>query len=49
LDPWPLDEGPRPKKQWLIQAKPTWHHFGGIQDASWGPRRGRLKNSICFK
>jgi hypothetical protein len=27
LDPWPLDEGPRPKR-WQIQAKSTWHHFG---------------------
>jgi hypothetical protein len=24
----PLDESLRPKK-WQIQAKPTWHHFGG--------------------
>jgi hypothetical protein len=27
LDPWPLDEGPRPK-EWQIKAKPTWQHFG---------------------
>jgi hypothetical protein len=26
LDPWPLDEGPRPK-EWQIEDKPTWHHF----------------------
>jgi len=29
LDPWPLDEGPRPKKKWQIEAKPTWHCSGG--------------------
>jgi hypothetical protein len=28
LDSHPLDERPRPKK-WQIEAKPTWHHFGG--------------------
>jgi hypothetical protein len=27
LDPWPLDEGERPKSG-KIEAKPTWHHFG---------------------
>jgi hypothetical protein len=25
---WPLDESPKTKK-WQMQAKPTWHHFGG--------------------
>jgi hypothetical protein len=28
LDSHPLDERPRPNK-WQIEAKPTWHHFGG--------------------
>jgi hypothetical protein len=28
LDPWSLDEGPRPK-EWQIMDKPTWHHFEG--------------------
>jgi hypothetical protein len=27
LNPWPLDEGPTQK--WIIEAKPTWHHFEG--------------------
>jgi hypothetical protein len=30
LDPWPLDEGPRPKSS-EIEAKPRWHHFEGIK------------------
>jgi len=29
LDPWPLDEGPRPKIiKWQFEAKPTWHCSG---------------------
>jgi hypothetical protein len=27
LNPWPLDEGPRPKCD-KFEAKRTWHHFG---------------------
>jgi hypothetical protein len=42
-DPWPLDEGERPKSG-KIEAKPTWHHFG-VKINWFEPKKKRKKKS----
>jgi len=43
LDPWPLDEGERPKSG-KIEAKPTWHHFG-VKINRFEPKKKRKKRA----
>jgi len=46
LDPGPLDEGSK-TEEWQIEAKPTWHHFGGEINC-FGPQRKELQGELMI-